>query len=131
MVPFSYANKDFEKDDLIVDTDISKLKDKVEIQKNVRKFLNDYFQSTCLKGIKFESTFSKEYRKLIHKIANNIGLKNQSIGNVQNKYLTIGKKTSPHDRPILERFVANSGQNGKYKLLKKGLILIYCDLFRF
>jgi hypothetical protein len=45
MVPFSYANKDFEKDDAVVDTDISKLKDKVKIQKSIRKYLNDYFQS--------------------------------------------------------------------------------------
>ena len=117
MVPFSYANKDFEKDDPIVDTDISKLKDKVKIQKSIRKFLNDYFQLACLKDLKFESTFSKDDRKLIHQIANNIGLKTQSIGTGKNRYLTIGKKRSPHD--ILERVVANSGQYGKYKFLKK------------
>ena len=58
MAPFSFANKDFEKDDAVVDTDISKLKDKVKIQKSIRKFLNDHFQSACLKNIKFESTFS-------------------------------------------------------------------------
>jgi hypothetical protein len=67
----------------------------------------------CLKDIKFESTFSKDDRKLI---ANNIRLKTQSIGTGQNRYLTIGKKRSPHD--ILERVVANSGQYGKYRLLK-------------
>ncbi len=77
-------------------------------------FLNDHFQSTCLKDLKFESTLSKEER---HQIANNIGLKTLSIGTGQNRYLTIGKKRSPHD--ILEPVVANSGQNGKYKLLKK------------
>jgi hypothetical protein len=47
----------------------------------------------------------------------NIGLKTQSIGTGQNRYLTIGKKRSPHD--ILERVVANSGQYGKYKLINK------------
>jgi len=61
----------FGKDDVVVDTDISKVK----IQKSIRKFLNDYFHSACLKDIKFESTFSKDDRKLIHQIANNIGLK--------------------------------------------------------
>jgi hypothetical protein len=71
MAPLSFANKDFEKDDAVVDTDISKLKDKVKIQKSIRKFLNDYFQSTFLKDLKFESTFSKDDRKLIHQIANN------------------------------------------------------------
>ena len=106
-----------EKDDAVVDTDISKLKDRVKIQKSIRKFLNDYFQSTCLKDLKFESTFSKDDRKLIHQIANNIGLKTLSIGTGQNRYLTIGKMRTPHD--ILEGVVANCGQYGKYKLLKK------------
>jgi hypothetical protein len=46
MVSFSFNNKDFEKDDAVVDTDISKikLKEEVKIQKSIRKFLNDYFQ---------------------------------------------------------------------------------------
>ena len=55
----------FGKDDVVVDTYISKVK----IQKRIRKFLNDYFQSTCLKDLKFESTFSNDDR---HQIANNI-----------------------------------------------------------
>jgi hypothetical protein len=50
--------KILKKDYTVVDTDISKLKDKVKIQKSIRKFLNDHFQSACLKNIKFESTFS-------------------------------------------------------------------------
>ncbi len=112
MVPLSYAIKVFKKDDVIVDIVISKLKDNVKIPKSIRKFLNDYFQSACLKGIKFESTFSKDDKKLIHQIANNIGLKTQSISTGQNRYLIIGKKRSPHD--ILERVVANSGQYGKF-----------------
>jgi hypothetical protein len=81
------------------------------------------------KGYKAWINFYKDDRKLIHQIANNIGLKTQSIGNGQNRYLTIGKKRSPHD--ILKRVVANSGQYGKYKLLKKWLILIYLNLFGF
>jgi hypothetical protein len=67
--------------------------------------------------MKFESTYSKDDKKLIHQIAINIGLKTQSIGTGPNRYITIGKKRSSHD--ILERVVANSGQHGKYKLLKK------------
>jgi|LakMenEpi03Aug12_release.lakeMendotaPanAssembly.Ray.scaffolds.fasta_scaffold1191112_1 hypothetical protein len=55
----------FGKDDVVVDTDISNVK----IQKRIRKFLNDYFQSTCFKDLKFESTFSNDDR---HQIANNI-----------------------------------------------------------
>jgi hypothetical protein len=43
-----------------------------------------------LKDLKFESTFSKDDRKLIHQISNNIGLKTQSIDIGQNIYLTIG-----------------------------------------
>ena len=116
MVPFSYASNDFERN-VTVQADISRLKDKTKILKGVRQFLNDYLQSPCFKDIQFESAFSKDDRKLIHQIANRIGLKTQSIGVDPNRYLTIGKKKSTMD--ILEGVVANSGQYGKYKLINK------------
>ena len=117
MIPFSSYEEDNEPtNDANKQADISKLNDKFKIMKNLRKFLNDYMHSKCQSDLKFEACFSNEERRLIHQEAHYIGLKTQSVGFGEGRYLTIGKKRSPID--ILEEINKNSGQFGKYKLVK-------------
>ncbi len=115
MIPFSYAGDD-DFDAPQPNVDITKLKDKALILKDLRKFLQKYLHSKCLSELEFDTCFSNEERRLIHLEAHSIGLKTQSVGVREGRYLTLNKKRSPID--ILEEIQKNSsGQFGKYKLL--------------
>lgn len=119
MVPKDYDNDDYsDKLDESLNVDFTSLKQqKFTILKNLNKFLNNYLHSKCESDLEFESSFSNEERRLIHQEAHKIGLKTQSLGTGNSRYLTISKKRSPID--ILEVINKNNGQYGKYKLIDK------------
>jgi hypothetical protein len=94
-------------------------KAKKEILNNLSTFLNNYSKSSATNDIIFEKRFSKDERKLFHRIAINIGLKTKSYGVDQDRYLTISKNCSMNE--ILNHIQENSevAYGGKFKLLSK------------
>ncbi len=92
---------------------------KRDILKNLKDFFTSYLKSPTKIDIIFEKKFTKNDRKLIHGIANTMGLKTKSHGDDKNRFLTISKNCSTFE--ILDQLKKdnNSAFGGKFKLLSE------------
>lgn len=84
----------------------------------VTKMLQDYIKSDEQKDLHFSSELTKDERAIIHNIGQKLGLKTQSKGKDENRYLIVSRKRSAQQ--LLQHVKESGGSTSKYELIPPG-----------
>ena len=86
-----------------------------DFNRKVTKLLEDYLKSDDQKDLHFASDLLKEERAVIHSLGQRMGLKTNSKGQGDNRYLIISRKRSVHE--LLEHVMESGGVTSKYEVV--------------
>ncbi|WAR31422.1 NKRF-like protein [Mya arenaria] len=89
-----------------------------EFNRKVSTMLEDYLKNDEQKDLHFSSELSKEERATIHQIGQKMGLKTNSKGKGDNRYLIVSRKRSAHE--LLEHVIGSGGSTSKYEVIPPG-----------
>lgn len=82
----------------------------------VENILKDFAHSAKVTTLVFDSSFTKDERAFIHKLAMKFNLKSKSIGKDENRRITISKKMEKWD--LVKTLLREEGlETDAYKLL--------------
>ena len=81
----------------------------------VTNMLQDYIMSDEQQDLHFSSELLKEERAIIHKIGQKLGLKTNSKGKNENRYLIVSRKRSAQE--LLQHVRESGGSTSKYELI--------------
>lgn len=81
----------------------------------VRQYIQNWLQDGARQDLVFSNDFSKEDRKIVHKIAASLGAKSKSYGTNAERRLVVSGKTLEN---IVEELLDCGGDNGRCQLLE-------------
>ena len=82
---------------------------------NIVNLLSNFACSETDEDLVFDKNILQEERKLIHREGHRLGLKTQSHGSGENRFLVVKKKKT--SKEIFESLVKNGGQSSNYSLI--------------
>lgn len=85
-------------------------------RKKCQDTLEDYLNTDMKNDLVFSPTFTNEERAVIHKLANQLGLKSHSYGPKTNRTLIISRKIDPLD--LVSELLELGGSTEKYQLIE-------------
>ncbi|XP_052093561.1 uncharacterized protein LOC127729728 [Mytilus californianus] len=86
-----------------------------DFRNKVRKVVEDYAKSDAQEDLSFTSDYTKEERAYIHTISQRLGLKSQSRGKGDNRYLTLSRKRTTNQ--LFDHLINEGGSTHKYELV--------------
>ncbi|XP_062622025.1 NF-kappa-B-repressing factor-like [Saccostrea cucullata] len=87
----------------------------VDFKKKITEVINNYAKSDKQEDLAFAPEFSKEERAFIHQHSQKLGLKTQSRGSGNERYLTISRKRSVSQ--LFDHIMEEGGSTQKYELI--------------
>lgn len=86
-----------------------------DFRKNIREVVENYAKSESQQDLTFTSDFTKDERAYIHTIGQKLGLKTQSRGKGENRYLTLSRKRTKNQ--LFDHLMREGGSTHKYELI--------------
>ncbi|XP_061184092.1 NF-kappa-B-repressing factor-like [Saccostrea echinata] len=87
----------------------------VDFKKKITEVIDNYAKSDKQEDLAFAPEFSKEERAFIHQYSQKLGLKTQSRGSGNERYLTISRKRSVSQ--LFDHIMEEGGSTQKYELI--------------